>query len=46
MKKKSRKFKVTYKESSLSKEDKKRLLWKVFDLLLSQKKDASKKEKK
>jgi len=44
MKKKSeKKFKVTYKESSLPKKEKKRLLWKAFDLLLSQKNDASEK---
>jgi len=42
MKKKSeKKFKVTYKESQLSKGEKRRLLWKVFDLILSQKNDAS-----
>ncbi len=44
MKRKSvKKFKVTYKESSLPKEEKKRLLHKAFDLLFSQKKDASEK---
>jgi len=44
MKRKSRKkIKVTYKESSLPKEEKKKLLWKVFDLLFSQENDASEK---
>lgn len=44
MKRKSRKkIKATYKESPLPKKEKKRLLWKVFDLLLSQKNDASEK---
>ena len=44
MKSKSKKkLKVTYKESSLPKEEKKKLLWKVLDLLFSQKNNVSKK---
>jgi len=42
-KKPKRKLKVTYKESLLPKEEKKRLLWKVFDLILNQKNNVSKK---
>ena len=43
--KSKKKLKVTYKESSLPKKEKEKLLWKVFDLLFSQKNDASEKEK-
>jgi hypothetical protein len=44
MKEKPRRFKVTCKESSLPKEEKKRLLWKVFDLILGQKNLKNKKK--